>query len=152
MGSLSEQELLVLSDEELFRGGGCHVFADELYQRLASKAFVLRRIAQGQHPRFQAYHVYVAKGNTAIACQGIRTESGMLADFIEFRRKNNYPLTEYKAFRCEQKSLFEVCSNLDEPGQHNRWYHRIGKQFVRECRRRACAMIAAAPEKYFPPN
>ncbi len=74
MGSLLEEELLALSDQELFRGGGFHVFADELYQCLASKGFVLRRIAEGQHRRFRAYHVYVAKGDTAIDCQGIRTE------------------------------------------------------------------------------
>src|SRR5580700_677353 len=86
MGSLSEQELLALSDQELFRGGGCHVFADELYQCLASKGFVLRRIAEGQHPRFRAYHVYVANGDAAVDCQGTRTESGMLADCVEFRR------------------------------------------------------------------
>jgi hypothetical protein len=150
MSSRSEEELLALSDQDLFRGGGCHVFGDELYQRLASKGFVLRRIAEGQHPRFQAYHVYVARGDTAIDCQGIRTESGMLEERVEFRRKNNYPLTEYKAFPCEQKSLFEACNNLDEPGPHNCWYHRIGDHFVHECRRRARVMIASAPEKYCP--
>ncbi len=148
MDSLSEQELLALSDQELFRGGGCHVFADELYQRLSSKGFVLRCIAQGPHRRFQACHVYIAKGDTAVDCQGTRTESGMLADLVEFRRKNNYPLTEYKAFPCEQKSLFEVCKNVDEPGPHNCWYHRIGDHFVQECRRRARRLITSAPERY----
>ena len=152
MGLLSEEELLALIDQELFRGGGCHVFADELYQRLASKGFVLRRIAEGQHLRRRGYHVYVAKGNTAIDCQGIRTESGMLAECVEFRRQNDYPMTDYEAFPCDQKSLFEVRNNLDEPGSHNRWYHRIGDHFVQECRRRARAMISSAPDKYFPPD
>ena len=150
MGSSSEQELLALSDEELFRGGACHVFADELYQRLASKGFALRRIAEGQHPSRRAHHVYVAKGDIAVDCQGTRTESSMLADRVEFRRKNNYPPTDYKAFPCEQKSLFEVCNKVGEPEPHNCWYHRIGDHFVQECRRRARAMIASTPEKYFP--
>lgn len=125
-------------------------FADELYRRLGSKGFVLRRIAQGQHPRFRAYHVYVARGDTAVDSDGIKTESGMLADFVEFRRKNHYPLTEHNAFPCDPKTLFEVCEAIDEPGAHNCWYHRIGDHFVEECRRRACARIAATPEKYCP--
>ena len=104
MSSLSEQDLLALSDQDLFCGGGCHVFADELFQCLASDGFVLRRIAEGRHPRFQAYHVYVAKGDTAIDCEGIKSESGMLSDYVGSRRKHRYPLTEYKAYPCEQKS------------------------------------------------
>jgi len=148
MGSLSEDELLELSDEELFRGGGCHVFAGELYHHLESKGFVLRRIAQGRHPRFRAYHVYVTKGDTAIDIDGIKSEAGMLEELVEFRRNNGYPLTEYAAFPCEPQTLFDVCGAIDEPGLHNCWYHRIGDHFVNECRRRARAVIAATPQKY----
>src|ERR1700730_2600637 len=151
MSSLSGEELLELGDEELFRRGACHVFADELYHYLAPKGFVLRRIAEGQNPRFQAYHVYVTKGDSAVDCDGIGSESAMLADYVEFRRKNGYPMTEYKAFPCEQKTLFEVCEDLDEPRPRNCWYHRIADHFVTVCRQRARAMIAASPEKYFPP-
>jgi hypothetical protein len=121
MSSLSEQELLALSDQDLFCGGGCHVFADELYRRLACNGFELRRIAEGQHPRSRAHHVYVAKGDTTVDCEGIRSESGMLSDYVESRRKNRYPLTDYKAFPCEPRSLFEVCDNIDESGPHNCW-------------------------------
>ena len=149
MSSLPEQELLALSDQDLFCGGGCHVFADELYRQLAYNGFELRRIAEGQLFRFQAYHVDVAKGDTAVDCEGIKSESGMLSDYVESRRKNRYPLTEDKAFPCEQKSLFEVCDNTDDHEPHNCWYHRIGSDFVQECRRRARAMIASTPEKYF---
>lgn len=150
MSSLSEQELLALPDQELFCGGGCHVFADELYQCLSPSGFQLRRIAEGQHPRSLAYHVYVAKGDTAVDCEGIKSESGMLSHYVESRRKNRYPATEYKAFPCDQKSLFEVCNNVDDPEPRNCWYHRIGDHFVQECRRRARAMIASTLGKYFP--
>ena len=152
MSSLSEEELLALSDQDLFCGGGCHVFADELYQRLASDGFTPRRIAEGRDLRFQAYHVYVAKADKAVDCEGIKTESGMLSDYLECRRKNRWPPTEYKAFPCEQKSLFEVCHDVNEPEPVNRWHHRIGSHFVQECRRRARAMIVSTPEKYLLPR
>jgi hypothetical protein len=150
--SLSENELLALSDEELFQGGGCHVFADELYERLASKGFVLRRIAEGELPRFRAHHVYVAKGDTAVDYRGIGTESGLIAERVEFRRTNNFPIPKYEAFPIERASLFQLCKAASDSGPHNCWYHRIGEHFVQECRRRAQAMIASAPAKYSPPE
>lgn len=148
--ALSETDLLALSDEELFAGGGCHVFADALYQRLAPKGFLLRRIAEGQLPRLRAHHVYVAKGDTAVDYRGITTESDLIAERVEFRRTNNFPIPEYQAFPIEQESLFQLCKTASDSGPHNCWYHRIGEYFVQECRRRAEAMIASSPEKFFP--
>src|SRR5438067_1207504 len=137
MGDEREQQLLALSDDELFRRGACHIFADELYQQLASKGFVLRRIAEGHIPRFQAYHIYVARGDTAIDYRGITTESALIAECFEFRRRNNYPWADYRACPCDPKTLFAVCKEIDEPGTYNCWHHRIGDDFVQDCRRRA---------------
>ncbi|HEV3392441.1 MAG TPA: hypothetical protein VG103_02925 [Chthoniobacterales bacterium] len=143
---------LLRDDKELFAQGACHIFADELYKRLAPHGFTLRRLADTNRStvEFEALHVYVGKGSTMVDVDRIRNETDFIQEMEEFR--NNKPVPAFKVFQCSHEELFTPVgreSDADE-GIGNRWNHIIEEDFTAACRKRARNIIAASPAKYNP--
>jgi len=143
---------LLSDDKELFSKGACHIFADELYKRLAPHGFTLRRLADTNRAtvEFEALHVYVGKGSTMVDVDGIRNQTDFIQEMEEFR--NNKPVPAFKVFQCLREELFTpIARESDaEEGIGNRWNHIIEEDFIAECRKRAHDLIAANPAKYNP--
>lgn len=138
----------------LFNKGGCHVFADELYARLVTHGFTLRRLADANRTsvQFEALHIYVAKGDTIIDVEGIRRETDLIREMEEYRLQHGGPVPDYQAFECSHEELFKPFErdSDSERGIHNRWDYILDEEFVAECRKRASRLISQFPERYDP--
>jgi hypothetical protein len=145
-------ERLNQTDEELFGQGACHVFADELYKRLALHGFTLRRLADTNRSTvdFEALHVYVGNGDTMIDVDGVRSEKDFIREMERFR--GNKPVPAFKVFECSREELFTPVprDNDGEEGFGNRWNHIIDADFVVVCRKRATDCIKTFAAKYNP--
>lgn len=147
------REKLDLEDNEtLFSQGACHVFADELYARLAPFGFRLRRLADVNRTnvRFEALHVCGGKGDTIVDVDGARKENDVVREWIDFRRRHSTAVPNYQFFECSREELFSPVQrgNDSEQGIGNRWHYIVDEEFVAECRKRASGLIERFPEKY----
>lgn len=151
VSNLTEKQLLELGDDELFCRGGCHIFADELFERLQAKGFVLRRLADGDHRRFAAYHVYVSRGDMMVDVNGVGSEQSLISRLVQDRQSCGYkgPI-KFESHLCDRSSLFIKMDCPEESEDVNCWYLPAGQNFVEVCRRRARARIEGNPDRYLP--
>jgi hypothetical protein len=142
-------QTLADSDTTLFSEGACHVFADELHERLAIKGFTFRRLADKNMASRQgeALHVYVARGDQLIDVNGLQKE----CDFIQRLHTIRLPwVSNLQAIECTREEVFTPVPwhNDSERGVRNQWGLYLDIEFVKACRRRASQLISCRSEMY----
>lgn len=146
------RDKLACDDKTLFTQGACHVFADELATKLSSKGFALNRLADLNRTaaQMQALHVFMSKDGIMVDFEGEQRVDEYLESCQWFNRDNQGPMRNYAVMECSRDELFQAVpiAGDDDQGARNKWRHLIDTEFVSECRRRARARLAAAPQLY----
>jgi len=138
-------------DTTLFSEGACHVFADELYERLAIKGFTFRRLADKSMVSRQgaALHVYLGRGERFVDVNGLHTER----DLIQEMQTHRLPwVSDLQPIECTRGELFTPVPELNdsEHGVRNQWGLYLDIEFVEACRKRASQLILCQSEIYIP--
>ncbi len=112
------QELLNTSDEDLFRGGGCHIYAVEL--KKCCPGLQIRRAGNADSiGSTRAMHVYTAVGDFMIDVFGPANEAQYL------QSKN------YRAWGVSVEELTKIDpSRPSDNGPLNRWRHYLDAEFI----------------------
>jgi hypothetical protein len=144
-------QTLADGDTKLFIEGACHIFADELHERLAIKGFTFRRLADKNMGSRQgkALHVYMARGDEFIDVNGLQKE----CDLIQRLNTIRLPwVSNLQPIECTREELFTSVPwhNDSERGIRNQWGLNLDKEFVEACRRRASQLISCQSETYIP--
>jgi hypothetical protein len=128
------QELLNASDEELFSGGACHIYAVELkknwWPELTLKHAGIQHVGVEPTPG-QAIHVYAALGRYKVDVRGVVNET-------EYLKSEGYVARETSIddlMKVDPKK-----SSATEP--RNQWQHHLNPEFVSCASERARRHIA----------
>lgn len=151
------KELLALSDNDLFLGGACHIFADELSTMFLEQDYRLCAVEAEQwmhHPdsgeelfrKIGLVHVMVGKDDAVIDVNGIILESNYLDEYcINHHRFCGLRSDFRKASLrdCSRDELFKLELDEEETGPMS--IHRLclHPEFVAEARSRARLLIEA---------
>ena len=118
-------DLLKASDEELFTGGACHVYAVELKKR-CPRLMTKHAGNAGAIGSTKAMHVYAALGEYKIDVSGPVNE-------LEYLRSKNYATWDVSVHQLMAVDPEE--SSLTEPRNH--WRHTLDEDFVLQASERA---------------
>src|SRR5437763_1152427 len=80
-------QTLLGDDATLFSEGACHIFADELYNRLATHGFRFRRLDDTNMVTREgrALHVYLGNHEQMVDVKGIRGERDFIDEMFAIR-------------------------------------------------------------------
>ena len=137
-------------DVELFKIGGCHIFAVVLADHLESRGFILSRMESETLPwgceDGQARHVFLLRGDTMVDVEGVQS----LASYIErdLGEQKQEALNALRAVRCTKKELLTETKKTEHGHPGNKWNLILDPEFRAECERRARAIIEHDPKKY----
>ncbi len=157
------QTLLTLSDNELFVGGACHIFADELITFFQDQGYLFcaveaERWIGHEDQRDELFeskslaHVLAVKDGVVVDVNGIIMKESYADEYYEKYLKLCGPTRYFRKayFReCSRDELFEIKVREDEGGPMSRHRLYLHPEFVNVASSRARLLIEAEADRFY---